>query len=132
MSNVDRCCLNCAYLKTGLCCLFEIVPNPPDKMDCASFIPKVNRISEVTENKKIIKQTVFDHITQNVETLAEKLVYEKAVKVNAPIYEDYSITIGVRTVIRNVWSSALTEDTYTNRAEAVAGTIEELKKEYKG
>jgi hypothetical protein len=75
--------------------------------------------------------TVFDYLMQSEEMLAEKLVYEKAVKGRVPIYGEYGSTIGEQYVITNVWSSALTDDTYTNRAEALVATIEELKKEAK-
>lgn len=74
------------------------------------------------------EQTVFDYITQSEEKLAEKLVYEKAVKRRAFIYGEYGDVIGEQYVITNVWSSALTDDTYTNRVEAVAATLKELKK----
>lgn len=117
MINVDRCCLNCAYLKSGLCGLFEIVPYPVDKIDCANFTPKVNRISEVTEDGKIVKQTVFEHITESVAVLADKLVY---------YIEGEHSPFGRR------WKSTLTGDVcYVNRSSAVEATIKELKKETK-
>jgi hypothetical protein len=57
------------------------------------------------------RQTVFDHITQSVETLAEKLVYY------LPEIDKYT--------------SEIIAVFYKDRDEALAATIEELKKEYK-
>ena len=45
MSNIDKCCLNCIYFKSGWCDLLGIVPYPPDKIDCGNYVPKVNKIS---------------------------------------------------------------------------------------
>lgn len=68
------------------------------------------------------KQTVFDHITQSVEALADSVVM--------PIIVEYSGDI--------LWVSPLLQKDASKRAiffdskeEAVAATIEELKKEYK-
>jgi hypothetical protein len=45
MSNIDKCCLNCIYFKSGWCDLLGIVSYPPDKIDCGNYAPKVNNIS---------------------------------------------------------------------------------------
>ena len=105
-----------------------------ERADIFDYNWKCNNCGHIFERKvePLPLYTLFDHLTESVETLAEKLVCEKAVKGNAPIYGDYGSTIGVRTVIRNVWRSALTDDTYKNRAEAIAATIEELKKGWNG
>ena len=119
MCNVNKCCLNCVYLKSGWCDLQGIVPYPPDKMDCANFVPKVNKISEVTENKKIIKQTVFDHIMQSVENLADKLVYEATT-----CDSDGHILFGYKTTL-------IPNGFWINKSEAITAIIKELKKEWK-
>jgi hypothetical protein len=91
---------------------------------------EAHQTCEDFEPKK--KPTNSDRIrSMSDEELAELLVCEKAVKGRAPIYGEYGSTIGEQYVITNVWSSALTDDTYTNRAEAIAATIKELKKEWK-
>lgn len=70
-----------------------------------------------------LKQTVFDHITQSVEVLADSVVM--------PIIVEYSGDI--------LWVSPLLQKDTSKRAiffdskeEAVAATVEELKQEYKG
>ena len=60
------------------------------------------------------KQTVFDYITQSVETLAEELVYIIRCE------EDPTWT---------EWGSNIVQGVFETREEAVAATIEELKKE---
>ena len=62
--------------------------------------------------EKITPRTVFDHITQSVETLAEKLVYQLS---------------------DGMWVAILVYDgvKFTHRETAIVATIEELKKEYK-
>lgn len=64
------------------------------------------------------KQTVFDHVTESMETLAERFVY---------YIEGEHSPFGRR------WKSTLTGDVcYVNRSSAFEATIEELEKEYKG
>jgi hypothetical protein len=70
------------------------------------------RVILTAEGFKIIdekKPTVFDHITQSVETLAEKLVYRYC----------------------STWRSFLLQGyEFLTKAEAIAATVEELKKEW--
>lgn len=61
------------------------------------------------------KQTVFDQITQSIETLAEEFVD----------------TLYDRVACEYRYYSMLTAEFYNSRDEAVAATIKELKKEYK-
>ena len=61
------------------------------------------------------KQTVFDHITQSVEELAEKLVY----------YEDI---MGVIYWFSTVLSR---ERAFLIKSRAIAATVVELKKEWR-
>lgn len=60
-------------------------------------------------------KTVFDHITESEEALAEEFVDSMYDRV-ACEYRYYSM---------------LTAEFYNNRAEAIAATLEELKQEYK-
>jgi hypothetical protein len=65
------------------------------------------------------KQTVFDHITQSVEALAEKLVYH--------IY----LTDCMQRK-RSYWRSTFFPcNNFATKEKAIAATVEELKKEYK-
>lgn len=122
MSEIDKCCLNCAYFKIGWCDLQGIVPYPPDKIDCVCFAPKPIKLDCVAKNKETAKQTVFDKITESVEALAKEFVAE------------FSIYGG-----RSYWCSLLLaeighsvfEQRFNTKEEAIATTIEELKKEYK-
>ena len=61
------------------------------------------------------QQTVFDHITESVEALAEEFV--------DAMYD--------RVVCEYRYYSMLTAEFYDNRAEALIATIEELEKEWK-
>lgn len=73
--------------------------------------------------------TVFNHITESEEALAEKLVYVSLEE----YYKPFSANkCGNGIVIREEWRSTITGGTWKTRAEAIAATIEELKKEYKG
>lgn len=66
------------------------------------------------------KPTVFDRITESVETLAEKLVYKK---IHSLPYDQVSI----------IWRSTLiSHKEFYSESEAIAATVEELKKEWKG
>lgn len=62
------------------------------------------------------KLTVFEHITQSMEALAEKMVYHVKEKADSGTY--------------NYWRSTISCDVWLKKSEAVAATIEELKKEY--
>ena len=63
--------------------------------------------------KDVKSSSVFDHITQSVEALAEKLVYWE--------HDDWG----------SWWTSNVLDEEYSTPAEAIAATVEELKKEYK-
>lgn len=61
--------------------------------------------------------TIFDHITQSVETLAEKLVYHVKEKADSGTY--------------SYWRSTISCDVWLKKSEAIAATVEEMKKEWK-
>lgn len=63
--------------------------------------------------------TVFDHITESVETLAEKLVYKELIT-----EEDDGYVYRWRSTI-------LPNDFWYDEDKAIAATLEELKKEWK-
>lgn len=77
----------------------------PEKEACRHFIPKP-------------KLTVFDHITESVEALAEKFVYH--------IY----LTDCLQRK-RSYWRSTFfPRNNFSTKEKAIAATIEELKKEW--
>lgn len=120
MSKIDKCCCNCVYFKIGWCDLFGIVPYPPDKIDCGSFAPKPIKLDCVAKNKETAKQTVFDHITQSVEALADKFVYH--------IY----LTDCLQRKCSYWRSTFFPRNNFSTKEKAIAATVNELKKEYKG
>jgi hypothetical protein len=79
----------------------------PNKItDCEYFEPKT--------------LTVFDHITESVEMLAEEIVYPYKIR----------FAYGSEDNWQEYWTSPLIENFYPTRNEAIATTIEELKKEW--
>lgn len=99
-----RSCEYCKYLTDGCRCKARderIISSTLFECGCIHFEES--------------KQTVFDHITQSEETLAEKLVYFKE-----RIFPD------------DIWESTLFfRQSFYSKEEAIAATVEELKKEYK-
>ena len=75
------------------------------------------RCDEDLTDKDVLPMTVFEKITESVETLAERLVYQFIA------YDSHGLFV-------SCWRSTLTGDIeYSTRAEAWIATIEELKKE---
>ena len=72
------------------------------------------RCDEDLTDQDVLPMTVFDKITENVETLADLLVYIIRCE------EDPTWT---------EWGSNIVQGVFETREEAVAATIEELKKE---
>ena len=68
------------------------------------------------------KPTVFEHITESEEALAEKMVFLKAVT--------YSFNAKDNTNYTEQWISTICNDVYPSKHEAFVATVEELKKEY--
>ena len=77
--------------------------------------------------EKFPEQSVFDRITASPEVLAEKLVYQAAIKTSKLVYDHRGRGVGVRYDIEEVWKSTITEDTYTSKSEAHAATVAKLK-----
>jgi hypothetical protein len=103
MENIGRrkmkMCNECKRCDGDLCTYFDNYSDRESTIACILFEPK--------------NPTVFDHITQSVEALAEKLVYWE----QNPPESGWTSNIGRRNV-------------YRNYDEAVAATIKELKKEW--
>ena len=72
------------------------------------------------------EKTVFDQITQSPEVLAEKLVYMSYIKKKLPLTDMRGWLIGYKSVLRQVWKSSVTEETYSKKAEAIAATVARL------
>lgn len=72
------------------------------------------RCDDDKTERDVLPLTVFDKITESVETLAEKLVYMRVVSWDDEI---------------NWYSLALRSHCFRTKEEAIAATIEELKKE---
>jgi hypothetical protein len=112
MSKVN--CKDCQYYNNGRCeTLGEYVT--PSEGECSWFVQKSIKKVVIHNNCWTIvnehKPTVFDKITESVETLAEKLVY--------------------RDMLLDAWVSTLLTVHFKTEAEAIAATVEDLKKEYK-
>ncbi len=107
-----RSCEYCKYLTSGCRCrLYD------RKISTAIWFDRG------CQHFEELKQTIFEKITSSMETLAEKLVYH---------FNLYRNTKDGRVKQRH-WSSSLTEDyAFETREEAVAATVEKLKKEWKG
>lgn len=88
------------------------------------------RVILTAEGLKLIdekKPTVFDKITESVEALAEKLVYRQNCKM---IHQNDKCTLEYWTYS---WkSSVIPGQSFEKKEEAIAATLEELRKEYKG
>lgn len=95
-------CNECKRCDGDLCTYFDNYSDRESTLACILFEPK--------------KPTVFDHITESVETLAEKLVYRRVVSWDDEI---------------NWYSVGLRGYCFRTKEEAIAATIEELKKEAK-
>lgn len=61
--------------------------------------------------------SVFDHITESVEALANELVYQFIGYDGNGLFHGY-------------WKSTITDEDYTTKEKAIAATVAELKKEY--
>jgi ABC-type molybdate transport system ATPase subunit len=70
-------------------------------------------------DKDVLPMTVFDHITESVEALAEKLVYSEWIE-----------TFG-KTLL--MWNSTVLSPSkhFKSRPEAIVATVAEMKKEWK-
>lgn len=114
-----RSCEYCKYLTDGCRCKARderIISSTLFECGCIHF--------------EELKQTVFDHITKNMETLAKKLVYEQVVVKNIRINGLYSSHINSSYI--KMWKSALLPtDFFDDKQRALEATIKELKKEYK-
>lgn len=74
------------------------------------------------------KPTIFDHITQSYEMLAEKLVYKAAIEGRETVYDLRGRGVGVRSCIDYVWKSSVTgDDIYASEEEAFSATVAKLK-----
>ena len=98
-----------------------------DDADCAQYI-----CLECKQGFCYPPKTVFDHITESIETLAEKLVCMSYIKKKLPLTDIRGRLIGYKSVLRQVWISSVAEEIYSKKSEALAATMEELKKEWKG
>lgn len=67
------------------------------------------------------KQTVFDKITESVEKLAKEIVYPYKIR----------FAYGSEDNWQEYWTSPLIENFYPTQNEAIAATVEELKREWK-
>lgn len=76
---------------------------------------------EPGHHSRFKEQTVFDHITESVEALAEKLVYYY---LQIPHFTVDLVEVHRSTIIPHL--------TFESKEEAISATVEELKKEYKG
>jgi hypothetical protein len=76
---------------------------------------------------KEIPQTVFERITASREVLAPKLVYSTYIKIKKPLYDWRRMQIADRLVLRVVWGSSVTDETYSTKAEAISATVTKLK-----
>ena len=75
------------------------------------------RCDDDKAERDVLPLTVFDHITESEEALANELVYKKI--------DSFYCTSGA--VVR--WTSTISDWEYDAKSEAIAATIEELKKE---
>lgn len=107
-----RSCEYCRYLTDGCRCRAR------DERITSSI-----RFDDGCPHFEEPKQTVFDHITQSVEKLAEKMVFLKAVV--------YSYNAKDNTNYIEQWISTICNDVYSSKHEAITATIKELKKEVK-
>ena len=92
--------------------------------------PYANLAVMLEDKRKKAEQmhrTVFDRITQSPEVLAEKLVYSTYIKIKKPLYDWKRRQIANRWVLRGVWGSSVTDETYSTKAEAIAATVAKLK-----
>jgi hypothetical protein len=98
----NKTCGECKWFNkiVGIHCTWHEIEMHPNEEACGDFEPP----------------SVFDHITQSVEALAEKLVYIIRCE------EDPSFA---------GWTSNVVQSVFETKPEALAETIEELKKEYK-
>lgn len=86
------------------------------------------RCDEDLTDRDVLPMTVFDKITESVETLAEKLVYEHVVINNIQINDSYSSNTDGSCI--KMWKSALlSTKVFDDKEKAIAATLEELKKE---
>lgn len=92
---------------------------PPDR-DVASC----NKCGYTALAEDFPKQSIFDHITESLEALAEKLVYCAEYKTIRPMYLEGKGGI----VVAEVWKSTIIPDaTFSSEAEAIVATVAKLK-----
>lgn len=103
----DKMCNECKRCDGDLCTYFDNYSDRESTIACILFDPK--------------KPTVFDHITESVESLAEEIVYPYKIR----------FAYGSEDNWQEYWTSPLIENFYPTRNEAIATTIKKLKKEWK-
>lgn len=80
---------------------------------------KCNSCGNISFTTDFIEPTVFIHITESPEVLAEKLVYR-------------TIEIAVNRVVYSCWKSTIADGSYRTQEDAIAATVAKLQEVYAG